>query len=89
MSGYIHSGVYSKMNKILKPTPGSILISDENGNAVESGKTFTDIVGVDLSHIAQDLASLDTRITTLEENSSGSTLTINSINSTDWSALWQ
>lgn len=43
MSGYIHSGVKGKMDRIYKPNPGKILVSDKFGNAVESNKTVANL----------------------------------------------
>lgn len=43
MSGYIHSSVKGKMDRIYKPNPGKILVSDKFGNAIESDKTVANL----------------------------------------------
>lgn len=43
MTGWLGSGVKGKMDRIFKPSPGKILVSDKLGNAVESGVSVSDL----------------------------------------------
>lgn len=88
MSGWLGSGVKGKMDRIFKPSPGKILVSDKLGNAVESNKTVANLLSeleedskigtlsnlttTDKSNLVAAINELVSRVQALEPNTSES-----------------